>query len=667
MAFKVADGYVEVHARADRASARRAANDAVQESDRVGRNNEGSLLRWLFKTNPSIAQMIERPLSSIFGSPIMFAGAVVFATAISGFLSTAITTAILGAVGAGLIAAGIFALRKNQELKDEWASTTKAIEDSMARAAKPFLGPLLSGIDYLEKRMVKLEPTFARLFQAAGPLITPAIDMLVGFLEAMLPGIEKAMPGIQVVFDTLAKHMPGLGTAVGDFFATIAENGPLLERTIGLMIQWLEITFKVLGPILVALMGSFVMSAAAWNMMTDTIVKSAKWIGDTWDKIPGWWDRTWGAVAGWFTGLWASITGFFSGVGTETAKFWDSLTATVSERFAQLGAWFTGLPGVIWGFIQSIPGLIVKALMGGFDLFFYSIGFAIGSIIRIFTEFPILAAAALFTGWTLITEGTSRAWDFITGLISGARNRMIEILVSLGVWVVNFWVSNWARWIKAAEDGVRGIIKWVGDLPANMREIGIRALLWLSSAIQDGFSRSTREATLFPGRIVLALVGLGRLLYNIGQDAIRGLINGIENMMGWAVDMAWRAARKIAEGFMDALGIGSPSKWMADNVGRWLPPGIMVGVDKSMPGLIDKINGLPDLLTGQRSLAPNPAPMTAAGATTNQYSITISVSQLTELEDIKKFLDGKLTGTTTANNWAGNIYEAQGAYARGYQ
>lgn len=67
--------------------------------------------------------------------------------------------------------------------------------------------------------------------------------------------------------------------------------------------------------------------------------------------------------------------------------------------------------------------------------------------------------------------------------------------------------------------------------------------------------------------------------WTLGRDVITGIINGIRNFAGnlWSemqnlATSAWQAAKQ-------RLGIGSPSKVFADEIGRWIPAGIAVGVD----------------------------------------------------------------------------------------
>jgi phage-related protein len=71
-------------------------------------------------------------------------------------------------------------------------------------------------------------------------------------------------------------------------------------------------------------------------------------------------------------------------------------------------------------------------------------------------------------------------------------------------------------------------------------------------------------------------------LVGAGRDIINGVKNGILGAISGAVAAARNAAKQIVDGFKSALKIGSPSKVMADEVGRWIPAGIGDGITDNM-------------------------------------------------------------------------------------
>jgi hypothetical protein len=113
-----------------------------------------------------------------------------------------------------------------------------------------------------------------------------------------------------------------------------------------------------------------------------------------------------------------------------------------------------------------------------------------------------------------------------------------------------------------------------------------------------------------PGMISRGIGHLGSLLYGKGQDVVRGLLSGIQSMGGWLRSQLISFARNMIPGpIAKALGIASPSKVMRDQIGRWIPAGIVEGI-KGGSGAVART---------MRDLVPVPslpslAPAGAAGA-----------------------------------------------------
>ena len=73
--------------------------------------------------------------------------------------------------------------------------------------------------------------------------------------------------------------------------------------------------------------------------------------------------------------------------------------------------------------------------------------------------------------------------------------------------------------------------------------------------------------------------------WSLGSDIISGIANGVMGAIGTLADAAWRVASNALETIKSALGINSPSKVFAKEVGRWIPPGIGEGAEDAMPEL----------------------------------------------------------------------------------
>ena len=154
-------------------------------------------------------------------------------------------------------------------------------------------------------------------------------------------------------------------------------------------------------------------------------------------------------------------------------------------------------------------------------------------------------------------------------------------------------------------------------------------------------SRGKSAASQTVSGIVNGFTSLPSKLYSAGVNAIQGLWNGIKSMAGSVISYVSNLAGQIANGFKSALKIGSPSRLLRDEVGKWIPEGIRVGIEgntkplfQSLATLSDSIGSSiqPDLTS---SLNLNTASTATAGINPNN-----PVTQ--QIAELKQALSDKL-------------------------
>ncbi len=103
---------------------------------------------------------------------------------------------------------------------------------------------------------------------------------------------------------------------------------------------------------------------------------------------------------------------------------------------------------------------------------------------------------------------------------------------------------------------------------------------------------------------------------NVGTQLVQGLFNGIKNATQWLYNKLKGWCDDVVGWVMNLFGINSPSKVFADEVGKFIPPGITVGVEKAMP------KAMRDM--GEELSALSALPM-GGGTTTNMGGVVLNV------------------------------------------
>ncbi|MFE2323580.1 phage tail tape measure protein [Streptomyces sp. NPDC059385] len=237
-----------------------------------------------------------------------------------------------------------------------------------------------------------------------------------------------------------------------------------------------------------------------------------------------------------------------------------------------------------------------------------------------------LSTAAAWTGSALLAIGT-----WIAAVVTAGATAAAQFLMMAGRAVI--WAATMAAqwliamgpigWIIAAVAGLVALIIYYWD-EIKAFTIGAWNSIW--GYVQDVTSRKISEfiarVSGLPGQIRSIFAGAGEWLYGAGRDVVMGIWRGIQGMGGWlrGVLIGW-AKSMIPGPIMKALGIASPSRLLADQVGQWIPAGVVLGiearqgdVDAAMAGLVQPpSSGIASAAGQQLAGGASGAPLTRPG------------------------------------------------------
>lgn len=117
--------------------------------------------------------------------------------------------------------------------------------------------------------------------------------------------------------------------------------------------------------------------------------------------------------------------------------------------------------------------------------------------------------------------------------------------------------------------------------------------------------------------------GAGSWLISAGKNIISGLISGIGAMAGALWDKVTGIASGITSKIKGALGIHSPSRVMAKQVGKYIPAGIAVGIDRNSGPITSALNSVAGNISS--SMQMNLSNLSAAGAQFSSGDVTQSI------------------------------------------
>lgn len=244
-----------------------------------------------------------------------------------------------------------------------------------------------------------------------------------------------------------------------------------------------------------------------------------------------------------------------------------------------------GVGGLVSGIVQALPAAVE----------------AITAVIPMLVEqLTVLLPQIISAGVEIIAALASGIGDNLPALIPAVVDAIITITEGL--------IDHIDLLIIAAGQLIAGLAQ--GLIEAIPRLIG--RLPEIIGAIVKGLLKG------------LAAIG------EVGSQLVHGLFNGISNAATWLYEKVKGWASSVVGWIKDFFGIHSPSKVFADEVGKFIPPGITLGVEQAMP------RAMRDMGAQLSALSAIPMP---GSTTTNLGGVNIVVygaqgQDVSELADI---------------------------------
>jgi len=608
--FKIADAFVSVVGDVDRVATDRSAGVAGERAGRtlgekiskesskvLGRDSKGRFTSAGTgmgtamggagsKALVSVLSAGMGNLSALASNPYLLAAGAGIGIALAPVIMGALSSAITAGAGLGLIGLGAVLLKDEPALISAATRLKDRTVGIFKQAAKPMLAPFIGALGTLEAAMGRMKPQIESMFAAMAPAIEPLAKGLAGMFEGAMPGLTKLVEAAGPFLIDAAPSFEKLGNAVGMFASMLADVGP--ESTV---------VFKDL----IALLGTTIV-VTGWLIASFTRVYVA--VRNFFTAIPGWISGAAGAVGTFFT---VTIPGWLS-----------SAWSAISGWGVSVGGFFAALPGRIMGFLSSLPGRAAALFTMLFDGVTFAIGYGIGTAIAFFIALPGRVLGFMRLMGSVVSSGVSAVVGFFTSL----PGRAASAVSSLWSRMVGFFTAARSGGQSQASSLVSGVVNFLVKLPGKAAS----AVAGVASAI----GKKLREA-----------VGVAT---GIGADIIRGLIGGITGMIGAAVDAAKRAVGSIIDGAKEALEIGSPSKVADRKIGRWLLPGVVQGVKRSLPAAKRAVGVAVSSLVPGRDVPPAGLPRAGGGGGPTYHfaagSITLDASKIRDIQDVVELIGG---------------------------
>ncbi|GAA3267685.1 phage tail tape measure protein [Streptomyces lavendulae] len=354
------------------------------------------------------------------------------------------------------------------------------------------------------------------------------------------------------------------------------------------------ITWIVLG--VVALIAVIVLLVTHWSTVWNFIKSIAETVAHAvvaaWNWVKDGAVSVWNTVASYVTGAWNRIAAFFSSA-------WHA----VADPIVAGWRWISSVTSAVWDGISGFFRKWWPLLMVIFMPF-------IAVIMSIWNHFHTQIIGTVTSVWGMVSNWLAAKWMMIKILANAAWNGIKEYIIepiqSAWHWIMSVWqtISSWLaeKWaaIKLIAHVLWGQITTGIIVPiANTLASIMRTMDRIKSTITGALRGAWNEVK-----------SVGSWFMSIGSEIVNGIIRGIKNGASYLYNELKNLANNALASAKNFLGIHSPSRLFADEVGQHIAGGVALGVSDNAHLAVSSVRAM----AGQLANEPVTGPALAGGS-----------------------------------------------------
>lgn len=509
----------------------------------------------------------------------------------------ALIAAAVGPVllGFGKLVSGIGgAIRGFYEIKGAFTAieTGFSLLSSSAVGAGISIGAIAGPVLVVVAVIVVLVAAFKHLWDTNEEFrnkITGIWDGIKAKFEAFGQGIVDRLNALGFDFENFGEVIGAIWNGFCELLAPVFEGAfQIISAVLGTVLDVLTGLFDVFAGIFtgnwdMVWTGVKEIFTGIWNGIKgifEGVLTVIKGIADT---VLGWfgtsWEEVWTNVSNFFKNIWNGIVTFFTNV-------INTIQSVVTTVFTAISTFFT----TIWNGIKTVFMTVINAIVQFVTTAFNNIK---NAITIVFTAIQTIITTIWNAIKTVVTNVVNAIKTFISTAFAAIQNAIQTVMNAVQTFLTNTWntikttVTNVVNNIKTAVSTVFTNMKSAVESTINTLKTNITNVF---NDIKTAISTAMQNAK---DGVVNVWNGIKDTFTSIGKNIIQGIINGIVDMVGKLYDSIKGALSGLVDKAKGALGIKSPSKVFAKQVGRWIPPGIAKGFDDAMP---DAISDMEDSL-----------------------------------------------------------------------
>jgi len=429
---------------------------------------------------------------------------------------------------------------------------------------RSFLGCLVDIFTGIVNGISSMLPTLLpALVELIAYTVTTLIDQLPALLDCALQLIMGLADGILAALPVLIEALPEVISSIVQFLISAVP-------------QIIDAGIKLLGALVEAIPVIVVELAKAVPDIITAIIDVLAELPDLIGEV--------------FAEIVTDLVEWGTDMGSKAQKLISDLCTKVSNVLRNL-------PGQIWTHLVNAVTRVVQwgqQMLSNASTAMSNLLSKVNSIIQ---QLPGKI-------WTHLVNAVTKVVQWGQQMLSNASTAMSNMLSKVNSIIQELPGKIWTHLVNA----VNKVVAWGQQMVSNASTAASNMLSKVASTLQqlpgkvwDYLSQAAQKvvtwgtqlaqkgaaaATQLFNSIVNGLASLPSKMAEIGSNIISGIWNGISSGWSWLTNKVSSLASSLLDAAKNALGINSPSKEFADEVGRWIMPGVGKGLDKTMPATL---------------------------------------------------------------------------------
>lgn len=255
-----------------------------------------------------------------------------------------------------------------------------------------------------------------------------------------------------------------------------------------------------------------------------------------------------------------------------------------------------GIVNAMPDIIKNVPQIVIniagvindnapKILVAGVKLIAILIKGLIQSIPTLIASIPkiIMAIVSVFAAYDWLSLGKSLIVGIKNGIM-GAKSNAVNAIKNVYSSLVN-GIKNLPSKLK--EIGTNGVKNVGSGITGKLSTVKTAARKIITYAVNGIKGLPSSLATKAKNAVVKMKDKFTKVNWlSVGKNIVKGIAKGIGDFAWILVDKMTGLARKAFDSVTSFFGIHSPSRLMRDKVGKMLPAGISVGLERAFPDTI---------------------------------------------------------------------------------